>query len=232
MENTERQVAQMFDKIAGRYDFLNHLLSLNQDQNWRDHLIRALPRTSDGRLLDVATGTGDVLQMAMRKRKDYTSFVGVDISENMLDLAKKKCRGSDRVRFSTMSAESLVFPDASFDCLTIAFGLRNVIQKDVAIREFFRVLAPGGELLILEFFKPASGIRARGFKFYFHHILPWVGGLISDREAYRYLPTSVDAFYSKRELKALMEQEGFTIKRDRDFLFGACTLISATKPHN
>jgi demethylmenaquinone methyltransferase/2-methoxy-6-polyprenyl-1,4-benzoquinol methylase len=168
--HSEALVGNMFDRIAKRYDFLNHLLSLSQDKKWRKELIEAVPFRPDGALLDVATGTGDLLFAAGRSRREYKHFAGVDISEGMLALAKEKLTKEsstlqNKTTFTTMSAEVLKFPDQTFDCVTISFGLRNVIDKERALAEFFRVLKPNGYLLILEFFPPQTGMMSRVFIF-------------------------------------------------------------------
>jgi len=233
---SEASIARMFDRVAPRYDFLNRLLSLSQDQRWRRHLVNHVPLRPEGALLDVATGTGDVLLAAMKSRPDYSRFVGVDISPQMLGLAKKKHLAEAAIRsdkrlvdFQTMSAESLAFPDESFDCVTISFGLRNVVDKPKALSEFHRVLRPGGVLLILEFFSPEHSKMAQAFQNYFHKILPTIGGLFSDRAAYEYLPASVEGFYKTEELRSLLDRMGLPVEDEESFLFGSVKLLMAWK---
>ena len=230
---SETQIANMFDKIASKYDFLNGLLSLNQDKTWRRALIENIPNQQGGALLDVATGTGDVALQAMQHHPEYKEFTGVDISNGMLELAREKQSRfgkKERITFSKMTAEDLKFPDNTFDCLTISFGLRNVVNKQNALKEFNRVLKKGGgKLLILEFFEPENSLLSRGFRFYFRKILPRIGGLFADRSAYTYLPESVRSFYSTAELTQMIENVGFQSVRTKPFMFGSCCLIIAEK---
>ena len=229
---SEDNIAAMFNRIAGRYDFLNRLLSIRQDVRWRRHLVNQLPTRDGLTLVDVATGTGDVLIAAAKKHPNYGEYVGVDISAGMLQIAEKKLSRhlSDKAyRLQKMSAESLAMPNETVDALTISFGLRNVVQKENALEEFFRVLRPNGTLVILEFFIPQTGLLARLFQFYFHQILPRLGALISDKEAYRYLPESVGSFYSLPELEAKLKTKGMQVIGVKNFLFGACKLITARK---
>lgn len=229
---SEAHVAAMFDRIAPRYDLLNRLLSARQDQRWRRRLVSMVPFRPQGRYVDIATGTGDVLLAVARSRPEYQSFLGSDISTNMLQLAEVKLSQAlpkANIAFRQASAEKLPLPDSTFDCLSIAFGLRNVVHREQAIKEFHRVLAPGGVLLILEFFLPRRGLMARFFQLYFHHILPMVGGLLSDREAYRYLPQSVGSFYEPEALRVILYEMGFTVEETVSYLFGAARLIKAVK---
>lgn len=229
---SEKQIANMFDRIAPRYDLLNSLLSARQDRRWRERLVSMIPYRPKGRYLDVATGTGDVLLAAALRRPEYDSLLGVDISNEMMQLgrAKARQRGLDqRISFKQMSAEKLALDDNSVDCISIAFGLRNVVDRQRAIQEFHRVLRPGGSLLILEFFIPRRGIGAWLFQFYFHYILPTVGALLSDRSAYTYLPQSVGSFYSSEKLREVLYDQGFTVETTVNFLFGATRLYKATK---
>lgn len=229
---SEAKIEGMFDRIAPRYDFLNRLLSARQDQRWRRQLVRHVPFRPGGTYVDVATGTGDVLQAVAQVHDEYGGFIGVDISGQMLKFAEKKCGQlvkSGRAQFRKMSAEKLELPDASVDTLSISFGLRNVVRKDAAIGEFNRVLKIGGVLLILEFFIPKYGFPGFLFQSYFHYILPAIGGIFSDRTAYKYLPESVGSFYSPDELRQKLYDRGFVVDHVKNFLFGACRLIKATK---
>ncbi|MBP6219118.1 MAG: bifunctional demethylmenaquinone methyltransferase/2-methoxy-6-polyprenyl-1,4-benzoquinol methylase UbiE [Oligoflexales bacterium] len=231
----EGQIASMFDRIAFRYDFLNSLLSLRQDRLWRKTLVSWIPIKKKGKVLDVACGTGDVLLAAARKLAPYDQhFVGVDISAAMLKLALDKLTtllathkelSAERFSFSKMSAEKLGFPDSSFSVLSISFGLRNVVDKEKALLEFARVLEPRGRLLILEFFPARKTRLNRIFQSYFAKILPLIGGLFSDREAYEYLPRSVGDFLSEEQLGKLLAKSGFTFQKRKSFLFGSCLLL-------
>ena len=228
---SETIVAEMFDRIAGRYDLLNHLLSLNIDKLWRKHLVNALPVRRDMEILDVATGTCDVM-LAIENQRGSTvrKMTGVDISAGMLEHGRRKLAAAGLAAKSTlqvMSASRLEFPAHTFDGITIAFGLRNVVEKEKALSEFRRCLKPAGVVGVLEFFQPDNTIMAKGFMFYFNRILPAIGSALSDRVAYTYLPRSVEGFYSAPELKKKMAETGFSDIREQRFLFGACRLITA-----
>ncbi len=228
----ESVVAAMFDRISSRYDFLNRLLSARQDVRWRKLLISMIPEVPGGRFLDMATGTGDVLLAAAKARPEYAEFIGGDISKGMLSFADKKASSeglSDRVRWTVMSAESITAQSEFFDSAAISFGLRNVVDKERALTEFARVLKPGGVFLILEFFTPTSGVMSQAFQFYFHHVLPRIGSLFSEKEAYTYLPKSVASFYSPSELRDSLQSKGFVVEREVNFLFGACRLVKSRK---
>jgi demethylmenaquinone methyltransferase/2-methoxy-6-polyprenyl-1,4-benzoquinol methylase len=231
---SETRIAAMFDRIAPRYDFLNRLLSLRQDQRWRRHLLALVPFRPEGRLLDVATGTGDVLVAATSAHPEYGLLAGVDISRGMLDLARAKLPAETPsgapITLAPMSAERLDFASGSFDAVTIAFGLRNVVRKDAALEELARVLAPGGSLLILEFFPPKTGFLSWAFQLYFRRVLPLIGGLVSDAAAYRYLPESVGGFYEASELSERLLGVGLVPDEPRRYLFGACRIARGRKP--
>ena len=230
--HSESDVAKMFDKIAGRYDLMNHLLSLNVDKLWRRALIRSLPKAPGAALLDVATGTCDVIIEALNTRTNFTTIAGADISSGMLEMGRQKLDSAgfeSRVTLENCSAERLTFNDSAFDAVTISFGLRNVCDKKKALAEFYRVLKPSGIVAILEFFTPSNSLFARAFMFYFEQILPRIGAMLSDGEAYRYLPKSVGGFYSAEELKTLISDQGFAKINETSFLFGACRLITAKK---
>ena len=185
-QTNESTIAEMFDRIAPRYDFLNSLLSMRQDRRWRTQLASWLPPAYKGKILDVACGTGDVLQTVFEKRKDFTNFVGVDISKEMLKVADKKLEAIEGLRLEQQSAETLKFKNKEFDAVTISFGLRNVQNKEKALEEFHRVLKKGGTLLVLEFFQSKTGLLSKLFRFYFHYILPMIGSVFSDKKAYKY----------------------------------------------
>lgn len=230
----ELSIAEMFDRIAFRYDFLNALLSMGQDRRWRKKLVSWLPSSSDAKLLDVACGTGDILQATLEQRTDYKEFVGIDISKEMLKIADKKLgekfhSQKKSLTLKEMSAEILEFPNNSFDAISIGFGLRNVQDKEKALKEFLRVMKPGASLFVLEFFNSSSGLMSKLFHFYFHFILPFVGGLFSDKKAYSYLPRSVETFYGLDEFSTLLQYLGFQEGRRKVFLWGACVLVEAKK---
>lgn len=231
-EEKRRQNQALFNAIAQRYDFLNHFLSLGIDHWWRRQLVYSLPEDFSGSLLDVATGTGD-LAFAILKRFPELKLTGLDNTPAMLEQAHRKMveRGID---FETMiaDAEQTPFETDKFSALTIAFGLRNIGNYNEALQEFFRILQPGGRLLILEFNQPESRVFGVLYSFYFHRILPLVGAIISGSKAYHYLPESVDNFSDRFTLRKLIAGAGFSNIKINDLTFSVVTLITAKKPTN
>jgi demethylmenaquinone methyltransferase / 2-methoxy-6-polyprenyl-1,4-benzoquinol methylase len=245
--NTEREaskrVQQMFSRIAPRYDLLNHLLSFSLDRVWRRRTARKyrrILRRTDARILDLCCGTGDLTfaleRVRVRELRDATAhrtpLFGSDFAQPMLDRAQKKARTHHRsATFTTADAMSLPFADSTFDLITTAFGFRNLVNYEGGLREFARVLKPGGELAILEFSEPGVGPTAALFRFYFKQILPRIGAAISgSKEAYRYLPGSVDRFPTSAELAAIMRKVGFTNLTIARWNFGSVLLHAGSLP--
>jgi len=203
------RVRAMFDEIAPRYDLLNHVLSLNIDSLWRAKTVRALEANLSkpgATALDLCCGTGD-LSLALAKSTPGR-VIGVDFSRPMLGFAAEKASGG--VGFVQGDALNVPFPDASFDTVSIAFGLRNLTSVDGGVREMYRLLKPGGRLAILEFSRPVLPVFREFFAFYFSHVLPRIGGVVSGSYgAYTYLPESVKSFPDQRGLKSIMEAVGF-----------------------
>ena len=206
----------MFNEIAGRYDLLNRILSLGLDSRWRQEAVRLGVMNGPADILDVATGTGD-LAFELRRQAPAATITGLDFSENMLKLARvKESKAAAGIGFVQGDAMELPFPDASFDLLTIAYGLRNLADPDRGMREFRRVLRPGGRLVVLEFPPPPGGLWGRLIRFYFARLLPVIGGLVSgSRAAYTYLPTSVVGFMSPTVLAHSLVDAGFDTVRHR-----------------
>jgi demethylmenaquinone methyltransferase / 2-methoxy-6-polyprenyl-1,4-benzoquinol methylase len=207
-----RRVQEMFAGIAHRYDFLNHFLSASIDRRWRQVAVRKvrelLGTVRPSLCLDCCSGTGD-LAVTLSKGLDCP-VIASDFCHPMLTLALEKCRQLP-VRNVEADALSLPFADKSFDALTIAFGLRNLESPQRGLREMRRVIRPGGALVILEFSKPTVPVMGSAFNFYFHHILPRIGAVISgDRKAYQYLPDSVRQFPAQAELAEWLRAAGFT----------------------
>ncbi len=227
-------VRQMFNAIAGRYDLLNHLLSLGMDRRWRLEATDVAFEELEGqpaRVLDVATGTGD-LALLLKQRHGEADITGVDFAEQMLTLARRKAaREHLEVHFQEADGSALPFPEGSFDAVTIAYGLRNFADYRQGLRECCRVLAPGGRLVVLEFPPPPKGFFGRLFRFYFLRVLPIVGGLISGkRGAYAYLPASVIRFPVPPALASMMREVGFVGVRYKLQTLGISALHTGEKP--
>lgn len=202
------QVERMFNAISPRYDLLNRLFSAGIDQAWRRRVMREVMTEPVQRLLDVATGTADLALLAARQVPQVT---GADISAGMLAHGRAKVARaglSDRVHLVQADAADLPFPSATFDAVTVAFGVRNFEDLQAGVRGMLNVLRPGGRLFVLEFSKP-RGVFGPLFRFYFHHVMPVVGRLVSrDGSAYSYLPSSVDAFPSVDAFAQLLRAAG------------------------
>ena len=229
-----RAVRQMFSSIAGRYDFLNRLFSLGTDVKWRRELVGEIPE-GDGPILDVATGTADVALALEENTIGSRLIVGSDFTLPMLqEGAKKVHRGrTRRVKLAAGDACSLPFYSGAFSAVTIAFGLRNIPHRLVSLREMARVLRPGGLILVLEFSRIERPLLGPLFRFYFHRVMPLIGGVVSgNRQAYRYLPDSVDAFPDPIELGEEMLKAGLVNVRCRPLTFGMAYLHVGEKPSN
>ena len=219
-------VRTVFGEIAPRYDLLNHLLSLNIDKLWRRRALRALEwdRAPDGRYLDLCAGTLDVGAELIRRAGFRGFIVGADFAVPMLQAGAGK---APRDRLAPVGADAQLLPlrDGAMDGATVAFGIRNVASLDVALREVHRVLAPGARFVILEFTTPRSTVIRTGYHFYFHHLLPLIGGLISGhRTAYKYLPKSVAHFPAEPELAKRMTAAGFADVQWESLSFGIAAI--------
>lgn len=227
----KEQVAQMFDSIAKRYDFLNHFLSLGIDKGWRKKAIKELKGQNIKKLLDIATGTGD-LAIEASKIKGI-DIIGIDISEQMLAIGRKKIKQAglaQRIELLKGDSEQLQFNNNSFDAITAAFGVRNFENLNKGLTEMYRVLAPGGKVIILEFSKPTTFPFKHLYQFYFKYILPGIGRLVSkDHAAYTYLPQSVQAFPDGELFIKELQKASFTNCRFTKLTFGVASIYIGEK---
>ena len=230
-QQKSRAVQEMFTAIAPRYDFLNRLLSLGIDQQWRQFVGRRLADLEHPQVLDVACGTAD-LSLAIRQSNRQAKVVGLDFSTQMLTLAQEKITQlseADGLDLLAGSAEDLPFADQSFDALTIAFGIRNVIDRPRALREFCRVMKPGARLVILEFSMPDQFLLRALYRLYFLKILPLIGGLFARKSAYKYLPESVVQFPERDEFARMVKGAGFSKLRYHPLTGGIVTVYLGEK---
>ena len=227
----KEQVARMFDNISGRYDFLNHVLSLNIDKLWRKRVVKMAKAMNPNSILDVATGTGD-LAIALSKI-DADQIIGLDLSQGMLDVGQKKLihkKLTDRIELKQGDSEDLPFEDNQFDVVTVAFGVRNFENLEKGLEEIRRVLRPGGKLIVLEFSQPDSFPFKQLYRFYFKNILPNIGKMISkDSSAYTYLPDSVDAFPYGAAFTRILSQCGYQDAEAQKLSFGIANIYQALK---
>jgi demethylmenaquinone methyltransferase/2-methoxy-6-polyprenyl-1,4-benzoquinol methylase len=223
----------MFDAIAGRYDFLNHLLSAGIDARWRTRAIASLALTGRERVLDLCTGTGDLAIAARRAQPPAARVVGVDFAGAMLSVGREKLRQAELTdRISLVRGDAMRIPagDSTVDAVTIAFGIRNVLDVAAACAEIRRVLRPGGRLAILEFAVPTTPGVSGVYLWYLRHVLPRVGRLVSRHDAaYGYLPASIDAFIAPKEFVKILRQAGFVEIVPVSLTFGSVVLYAARR---
>lgn len=227
----KHQVARMFDNIAGRYDFLNHFLSLGIDRYWRKAAVRKLRDLRPKIVLDIATGTADLAIETLKAGPE--KIFGVDISVEMLSLGRKKLRQrklDDRIELLEGDSEHLFFENDKFDAVTVAFGVRNFENLQAGLREIHRVLRPGGRLVILEFSKPTNRFMAGLYRFYSTRVTPFIGRVISgDSAAYTYLHESIEAFPSGNLFLKELTASGFLEAEATPLTFGIVSIYTATK---
>ncbi len=227
------QVRDMFDAIAPAYDVMNRLMTLGIDSIWRRKAVKAMRRQEPRTILDVASGTGD-LALLMARKMDPVSVTALDLSPAMLEIGRRKAARADLGEIITFTiGDSLQMPlhDHSFDCVAVAFGVRNFENLLAGYREMLRVLRPGGMLCVLELSTPTGQIIRPLYDFYTTRVIPFVGRIISrDANAYTYLPRSIAAVPAREAMASLMEQAGFVRASWKSLTFGVCTLYTAFKP--
>lgn len=228
MNNPSRKnVWKMFDQISPTYDRTNRIISLGMDRSWRKKVASYLPPYKNLKILDLATGTGDQALALIQSQASIHSITGIDLSQEMLEIAKKKIPA--KMRFLRADAEKLPFQQESFDAATFSFGIRNVTSLLDSLKEIYRVLKPKGRGLILEFSLPPQPIRSFFF-FYLRYILPLVAGLISkNRSAYRYLNQTIEHFPSGKDFCLLMKEAGFSRVKAIPMNLGSVTLYIGEK---
>ena len=225
------QVTGMFNNIAGRYDFLNTMLSFGIDQYWRRKTISMLKKEKPQVILDAATGTG---AMAIEAAKlNPVKIFGIDISEDMLKIARTKIKSkklNEIIELLEGDSENLIFNDNKFDAVMVAFGVRNFENLDKGLREFHRVLKPQGKVFILEFSQPQNQIISPLYRFYSSRIMPFLGKKISKNEvAYQYLNDSAEVFPSGNNFLSILQQAGFRETKSKPLTFGVVTVYSGRK---
>ena len=218
-----RHVREMFDRIAPRYDRMNRVLSLGLDQRWRRAALAAIGVGAGDQVVDLACGTGDLAELAAARG---ARVIAVDGAREML---RGAVRRGVAARFVRCDAAALPLRSGSVTAVTCGFALRNFTEPEAALREAARVLAPGGRLALLEVGQPRSRFARAGHRVWFERVVPIVGGLLSDRDAYRWLPRSVAYLPPDTELRALLERAGFSRVTRASFLFGAAQLYTAVR---
>lgn len=227
----KEQVAEMFNSISHRYDFLNHFLSMGIDILWRKKAIRQLKSVQPKLILDVATGTGDLAIESLKLNPD--KVVGVDISEGMLAHGREKMKRlgyDDKIEMSMGDSEQLLFEDNKFDAVTVAFGVRNFQNLEKGLADMQRVMKPGGKVVILEFSTPTAFPMKQLYSFYSNRILPLIGKVVSkDNAAYTYLPESVQEFPYGDDFLAILDKLGFKETKCIPLTFGISSIYTAVK---
>jgi len=235
VDKSNPRVREMFRQIAPRYDAMNHLLSLNIDRYWRWRAVRRLRLKPGVPVLDTCTGTGDLALAIARAGKGEVDVVGSDFCHAMLEIADQKAerrQSPESVRFLEADSQELPFSDQTFQCVTVAFGLRNIADTARGLSEMFRVCKPGGQVMVLEFSRPrVPGLR-QSYEFYFRNVLPRIGQWFArnDKSAYKYLPESVGQFPDGEQLAEMMRAAGLVDVRFTPLTCGVATIYEGTRP--
>jgi demethylmenaquinone methyltransferase/2-methoxy-6-polyprenyl-1,4-benzoquinol methylase len=229
----KEQVAEMFDKIAGKYDVLNRFLSARTDIGWRKKAIRRFKKDNPEQILDVATGTADMAIMACRLLNPV-QVTGIDISEGMLELGRKKVEKEglvNKIQLHTGDSETIKFADNTFDAVMVAFGVRNFENLERGLSEMWRVLKPGGQLVVLEFSKPRRRAVKNFYNLYMGLVAPQVARWFrQNKEAYQYLNESANAFPDRQLFTDILKKVGYSDTDCTPLSFGICCIYSGRKP--
>ncbi len=232
-ESKKEQVAKMFDQIAGRYDFMNRFLSAGIDISWRKKMLKQIKASNPQMILDVATGTADVAIMAEEMLKPR-KIIGIDISDGMLQLGREKLKTRNLehvIELQNGDSEAIMYPDHTFDAVTVAFGVRNFEHLETGLSEILRVLKPGGTLSVLEFSKPNLPGIEQLYNLYLGIVAPEIAKLVSkNKEAYAYLNDSVKAFPEGSAFMAIMEKTGYKEITCRRLSLGICSIYAGQRP--
>lgn len=228
----KEQVAEMFDSIAGRYDFMNHFLSARTDIGWRKKAIRLMKKDAPKKILDIATGTGDMAILA-NKLLNPDEIIGIDISQQMLEEGRKKIEREglvNKIRLQYGDSETINFAENTFDAGMVAFGVRNFENLEKGLTEIKRVLKPGGQLVILEFSKPNRPVRSL-YNMYMGIIAPQMARWFrQNKEAYQYLNESANAFPDRKDIVNILNKVGFSDTRYKPLSLGICCIYTGRKP--
>lgn len=235
--NKGEQVKEMFDNIAPAYDFMNRAMTFGIDKIWRRIAVNMISKEMQAasgvyKILDVATGTGD-LAILMARRLDRSLITGIDLSDGMIAIGKNKVRDAgfaDKIELTTGDCLALPFDDNTFDCITVAYGVRNFEHLKDGYIEMLRTLKPGGMLCVIELSSPSSPLMKPLYKLYTRNVIPLVGRLVSkDVRAYSYLPESIAAVPQRGDMTSLIEDAGFKDASFKSLTFGVCTIYTAYK---
>ena len=233
IKSKKEQVAEMFNRIAGRYDVMNHFLSARTDIGWRKKAIRKLKQDNPGQILDIATGTGDMAILACKMLKPE-KIIGIDISDQMLEIGKKKIEKEQlagKIQLQQGDSETINFAENTFDAVMVAFGVRNFENLDKGLAEMLRVLKPGGRLLILEFSKPRRRLIKSLYNWYMNIVAPQVAGWFrQNKEAYLYLCESADAFPDRQYFIDILNKAGYSDTQCKPLSLGICCIYTGRKP--
>jgi demethylmenaquinone methyltransferase/2-methoxy-6-polyprenyl-1,4-benzoquinol methylase len=223
----------MFDDISPKYDFLNHLLSFGFDIHWRNRLSKYLPEKSGLKVLDLATGTADILLSLFKRNPDVLTGCGIDMAEKMMELGRKKIVAQgldDKITLKHGDAHQIPYEEESFDTATIAFGIRNMDNPKQVLREMYRVITPGGRGLVLEFSLPHNSLLRAIHIFYLRHFVPLIGAAFSGHyQAYKYLNQTIETFPYGEDFCVLLKKAGFIKVTSHPLLFGVATIYQGDK---